>query len=100
MAFGKRAVAGLPPEVRAQLAENRTDLVVHHTEVKILKGYEPGTPLGDAALLGATEKTMTTPIEPECNVCHEKKTDVVLTLTGTCKPCHELQPAGAASAGQ
>lgn len=87
MAYGKKR---LPPVVLEQMRENRQDKVVHRTEVKMLKAMDPVTPIGAAALLAATETAMTNPIDPVCNKCGQKKTDVVLVLTGTCELCHTL----------
>jgi hypothetical protein len=90
MAFGKQPVSRLAPEVRAKLEENRTDRVVHQTEVKMLKAIAPDSPLGDAALLAA----MTGAVDLVCNKCRQEKTDLVLALTGTCESCHNLELLG------
>ena len=87
MAYGKRAVVRLPPEVLARLEENRTDKVVHQTEVKILKVLDRTTPLGEDAFVSATEETMGNAKNTICNICKKEKVDVELALRGTCSDC-------------
>ena len=89
MAFGKKSLSRLPPEVLEKLKENREDKLVHQTEVKMLRVVAPGSPLGDASLVAATERVMTGQTKP-CTRCGQQKDEVVLANTGTCEACWSL----------
>lgn len=91
MAFGKKSLAAQPPALLAQIEENRVDLVVHKTEVKILQAPGPGTPLGDMHLLNATEEVMSNPAPIRCPECKELKNEVALNLSGMCAACWQKQ---------
>lgn len=86
MAFGKTSLDRLPPPVLEKLEENRVDKVVHQTEVKMLRPFDPGTPMGGDAMLAAVEETMVAGPKV-CSQCKEEKTDLELSRTGTCRAC-------------
>jgi hypothetical protein len=87
MAFGK---APIKPWVRNQLKENALDRLVEATEVKMLKVPSADTPLGEAALISATERAMTRK-SFECNRCKKICGGVSVALTGTCATCWEKE---------